>query len=214
MNETRRAILQRLRRTRLPSHEIDRVNKPSAADRDIDGLIARFTERQQAVRGEVHRMPRGQWLNWLAVELPGRGLRHVLTGTGEIGRQLAATHIRGLRLHTYDEPIEDWKRQLFEQVDVAITGARCGIAETGSLVLWPDAQEPRLMSLVPPVHVALLSAYALYPTLAEALQAENWAGRMPTNVLLISGPSKTADIEQTLAYGIHGPKSLITLILE
>lgn len=213
MNETRQAILQRLRRTRLSSSEADRVSKPPA-DQDIDRLIARFSERQQAVRGEVHRMPRGQWLNWLAAELPGRGLRHVLIGTGEIGRKLDAMDIRGLRLGTYDRPIEDWKRQLFEQVDVAVTGARCGIAETGSLVLWPDAQEPRLMSLVPPVHVALLSADALYRTLAEAMQAEDWAGRMPTNVLLISGPSKTADIEQTLAYGIHGPKTLITLILE
>jgi L-lactate dehydrogenase complex protein LldG len=44
------------------------------------------------------------------------------------------------------------------------------------------------------------------------MSAEDWS-EMPTNLLLISGPSKTADIEQTLAYGIHGPKRLITLIV-
>ena len=85
--------------------------------------------------------------------------------------------------------------------------------EIGSLVLWPDATEPRLLSLVPPVHVALLDADRLYENFAEIIQAEGWANGMPTNALLISGPSKTADIEQTLAYGIHGPKHLITLLL-
>ena len=216
MNETRQSILQRLRGTHVTGDHSGRSARsaPSHADWDSERLIARFSERQQAVRGEVYRLPRGQWLNWLALELPGRGLRRVLAGSGDIGRQLAAVDIRGVQLRTYDEPIEAWKQQLFEEVDVAITGARCAIAETGSLVLWPDRQEPRLTSLVPPVHIALLSADTLYPTLADAMAAENWAERMPTNVLLISGPSKTADIEQTLAYGIHGPKSLITLILE
>ena len=46
------------------------------------------------------------------------------------------------------------------------------------------------------------------------MKAQNWAAGMPTNALLISGPSKTADIEQTLAYGVHGPKELIVLIIE
>ena len=82
------------------------------------------------------------------------------------------------------------------------------------VVLWPDRHEPRLLSLVPPVHIVLLDADQLYPTLAEAMADQQWAARMPTNALLISGPSKTADIEQTLTYGIHGPKTLITLILE
>ncbi|MEC7376269.1 MAG: LUD domain-containing protein, partial [Pseudomonadota bacterium] len=72
----------------------------------------------------------------------------------------------------------------------------------------------RLMSLVPPVHVAVLRASELYTTFHEAIHAQNWATGMPTNALLISGPSKTADIEQTLAYGVHGPKELIVLMIE
>jgi len=57
-----------------------------------------------------------------------------------------------------------------------------------------------------------LDANRLYENFAELMSAEDWS-EMPTNLLLISGPSKTADIEQTLAYGIHGPKRLITLIV-
>ena len=97
----------------------------------------------------------------------------------------------------------------------ALRGVVAGVvAESGSLVLWPDAEEPRLMSLVPPVHVALLDADRLYENFAALIVAEHWGDGMPTNALLISGPSKTADIEQTLAYGIHGPKELVTLLLE
>ena len=99
------------------------------------------------------------------------------------------------------------------QALLAVSHARAGIAETGSLILWPDADEPRLMSLVPPLHIALLQADSIYETFAQAMHLQRWADGMPTNALLISGPSKTADIEQTLAYGIHGPRRLLVLIL-
>ena len=99
-------------------------------------------------------------------------------------------------------------------VDAAVTATRGGIAETGTLILWPSAGEPRLMSLLPPVHVALVEAKQIYGTLTEAMTAQNWSAGMPTNALLISGPSKTADIEQTLAYGVHGPKDLLVIVLD
>jgi L-lactate dehydrogenase complex protein LldG len=72
--------------------------------------------------------------------------------------------------------------------------------------LWSSADEPRTLSLVPPIHFALLDAATIHPTFYDALVSENWAAGLPTNALLISGPSKTADIQQTLAYGAHGPK--------
>jgi L-lactate dehydrogenase complex protein LldG len=80
--------------------------------------------------------------------------------------------------------------------------------------MWPTTAEPRLMSLVPPLHIALLKASEVYDNLYTALQVQSWAAGLPTNALLVSGPSKTADIQQTLAYGAHGPKELIVLILE
>ena len=91
--------------------------------------------------------------------------------------------------------------------------AWCDIAETGTLGLWPDEPEPRLMSLVPTVHCVLLAAATIHNTFYEAMQSEGWANGLPTNALLISGPSKTADIQVTLAYGAHGPKELIVLLM-
>ncbi len=78
--------------------------------------------------------------------------------------------------------------------------------------MWSSIEEPRQMSLVPPIHIAVLQADKIYNTFLEVMQKENWAGGMPTNALLISGPSKTADIEFTLVFGVHGPKELIVII--
>ena len=112
------------------------------------------------------------------------------------------------QLKSYDRPIDDWKAELFhDDVDAAFTTTRAGIAETGTLIVWPDADEPRAMSLVPPVHIALFDASRLYENFI-AVSTEGWANGLPTNSLLISGPSKTADIQQTLAYGAHGPREL------
>jgi L-lactate dehydrogenase complex protein LldG len=70
------------------------------------------------------------------------------------------------------------------------------------------------MSLLPPLHIALLKASEIEDNLYTLMQKQNWAAGMPTNLLLVSGPSKTADIEQVLAYGAHGPKELVVLVLE
>lgn len=213
MSEARENILRRLHENKVTARPAG-PQSPGNPGWDAQQRIARFTERQQAVHGEVHRLKKSTWLNWLGAELPRRGLQRVLAGTGEVGRQLARLAVPGVSVAQYEHPIEQWKPALFADIEVAVTGARCGIAETGTLVLWPDAQEPRLMSLVPPVHIALLEAATIHQNFAELIEMEQWANGMPTNALLISGPSKTADIEQTLAYGIHGPRQLITLILE
>jgi L-lactate dehydrogenase complex protein LldG len=64
------------------------------------------------------------------------------------------------------------------------------------------------------VHIAVLEADKIYNSFCEIIQADNWPDHMPTNALLISGPSKTADIEMTLAFGVHGPRELIVLIID
>jgi len=213
MNEARDRILGRLRANRpqaVPTPEPYR--KPLGWDRER--CITSFTERMQAVRGEVHRVAREHWVDWINDEIPGRGLKRALIGRGVVAEQFAANASGSFEVLRYDRRIEEWKDALFRDIDFSVTGTLAGLAESGSLALWPSPDEPRLMSLVPPLHIALLDAERLFENFAQMIERENWAADMPTNALLISGPSKTADIEQTLAYGIHGPKALITLILE
>ena len=120
---------------------------------------------------------------------------------------------KGPELTTFDRPIEDFKDILFDQVDAGLTIAECAIADTGTLVLRSSPWQPRTLSLVPPIHICLLDARCMYPDLGTAMQIEGWQQNMPTNLLFISGPSKTADIQQTLAYGAHGPKELVVIMV-
>jgi L-lactate dehydrogenase complex protein LldG len=158
------------------------------------------------------------WIETLCSILEQKQINKILYGakTGlaqEIGNLKQESTEMMPELIDYKDPIEESKDLLFE-IDAAITTTRGGIAETGSLILWPTPDEPRLMSLVPPIHIAVLYARDIYSTFLEAMISENWSSEMPTNALLISGPSKTADIEQTLVYGVHGCKELVVLVIQ
>lgn len=212
MNNARENILKQLRANRQHQSDSPEVYLPRY-DWSQQQKIDRLTERMTAVRTEVHLLADSNWIDWLNSELPKRSLTRVLVGSGQSGQQLTQQANENLQVKQYEDDIEGWKQALFTDIDVGITTTLGGIAESGSLMLWPNAEEPRLMSLVPPVHIAILEADKIYENFAQAMQQLGWAKRMPTNALLISGPSKTADIEQTLAYGIHGPKQLIVLII-
>ena len=86
---------------------------------------------------------------------------------------------------------------------VGLTGAQAAIAETGTLVLTGAPEHPLSASLVPAIHLAILHASRIHPTMTEALKIP--AIRRATATALISGPSRTADIEMTLTVGVHGP---------
>lgn len=183
------------------------------ADATPDTLLERFKTAIQAAHAEVHETDEAGWPDLLARLAASKGLRNLLYGAETPhGRELQRRTPVGLSIVPYDRPAPTWKTSMFEGIDTGLTAARSAIAATGSLILWPDAREPRLLSLVPPVHFVLLDAAAIHPNLAAAMHAEQWTAGMPTNALVISGPSKTADIQQTLAYGAHGPRELIVLL--
>ena len=101
--------------------------------------------------------------------------------------------------------------EIFE-FDVGITGAQAAIAETGTLVLDSARERHRLASLVPPVHIAIVDASSIFHTLAEALAFIHHDGDISPAVTFITGPSRTADIELTLAIGVHGPQELYVIV--
>jgi L-lactate dehydrogenase complex protein LldG len=105
--------------------------------------------------------------------------------------------------------------ELFDY-DLGVTGAQWGVAETGTLVLESDEERHRLASLVPPAHVALVAAASVRQTLAEVLETVGARGRdgMSRTITFITGPSRTSDIELTLAIGVHGPGELHVVIVE
>ena len=96
--------------------------------------------------------------------------------------------------------------------DVGISNAQAAIAETGTLVLDSEQERHRLVSLVPPVHIAIVNASAIVETLGEALTLLRKDKEISPVVTFITGPSRTADIELTLAIGVHGPQELYVIV--
>jgi L-lactate dehydrogenase complex protein LldG len=219
MSETARdRILARLRSA--PRQEVPRpeAQGPAAAAPEPGARVARLKSLMEAVRAEVHVLPAAEWIPKLKEVLGARAIKTLLYAPEtDLGARLAEAwqpDAAGLpELVAYVEPVESFKERLFA-VDAAVTAAAGAVADTGALILRPTRAEPRLMSLVPPVHIAVLKADTVFPSLGDAMREGRWAEDMPANLLLISGPSKTADIELILAFGVHGPKELIVFVLE
>ena len=108
-----------------------------------------------------------------------------------------------------------WRRMtadLAYDVDAGITEADYAVAETGTLVIRHTPQHGRLLSLVPFVHVAVIEPKIILPDLMDLFErlAADGTG---SGVTLISGPSKTADIEMTTVTGVHGPNVVKAFVL-
>jgi L-lactate dehydrogenase complex protein LldG len=90
-----------------------------------------------------------------------------------------------------------------EVADAGVSEALYALADTGSVVLAASPEEPRARSLLPAAHVTLVREDRILPGLDELLAAV--AGSLPSALAIVTGPSRSADIEQHLAVGVHGP---------
>jgi len=217
MTDSRTAILGRLRAAGdagpLPALDTAVLERRqwTPAER-----MARLRKGMEAVHTEFLEATPATWTKVVRDFCDREGLKNLLYGpASEAGAALAAAWPSGgPQLMPYDRPVESFKHELFTGVEAGFTGTVGGVAETGGLLLMPGPAEPRLMSLVPPIHVALLRASTIQDSFWSAVKALGWGRSLPPNALMISGPSKTADIEQTLAYGVHGPKRLIVVLVD
>lgn len=145
-----------------------------------------------------------------------------MTGVAELAEFLTATG----QLHGYCDPVLHeviggplaaagltvetvYDRGRYDDYQFGITRATGAIAESGTLILDDDRTSSRLAALSPWVHVAVLDRAGIHRTISDALGA---LGDSP-NVIWVTGPSKTADVEGILIEGVHGPGEQIALIL-
>lgn len=108
-------------------------------------------------------------------------------------------------------------RQHAIKSDIGITGVDYAIAETGSCVLLAKPGTSRLVSLLPPVHIAVVLSNQILPSLDElfTLRSKNFLiGDFDRYMSIITGPSRSADIEQTIVTGVHGPGEVHIVLLE
>ncbi len=107
-------------------------------------------------------------------------------------------------------------RAKIEQADMGISEFEMGISQLGSIFQDASDLHRRLVSMLPPVHLAILPTTALVKTFADALDMieKVYDGQVPPYLSFITGPSKTADIERELTIGVHGPGKLIIVCVD
>ena len=194
--------------------DIDHWFTSRQRNENLSQRTARLRAALEAAHAEVYDTTATEWPALLLKIAAAKGIRNLLIGTGTAhGAALEACCPETLELIRYDQSIETFRDRLFDSIDAGLTLAKGAIAETGSLILWPDANEPRLLSLVPPLHFVLVDPKTIHTDFHAAIRDDKWKDTLPTNALLVSGPSKTADIQQTLAYGAHGPREVVVLLL-
>jgi L-lactate dehydrogenase complex protein LldG len=159
----------------------------------------------EIVLGILEEIGGRELLAWDWSEIPIRGLGNRLTAHGYTSKRVSLS----------SSP-EERKASLMEleRASAGITGAFAGIADTGSLVLVSSPARPRLASLLPPTHIAILPVSHLFPDMAAFFAAHPVITEAASNLTIITGPSRTADIELTLQRGVHGPKFLHVILLD
>jgi L-lactate utilization protein LutC len=171
--------------------------------------VERFCRELTAAGGQAHVVPDHEAAAQRVLELlQAHGCRRVLVGRGRVLDALGLPErLRrlGLEAALADELHgAEGKDQLFA-ADAGVSGVFALVAETGSVVAAAAADEPRSLSLLPPLHVAVADRAQLVPDLFDLFAALPEPGGLPSCLCLITGPSKTGDIELRLVTGVHGP---------
>jgi L-lactate dehydrogenase complex protein LldG len=99
------------------------------------------------------------------------------------------------------------------RADVGITSAFLGVASTGSVLVVPSAESPRVASILPAAHLVILPSDRLVPGLEEAMAALPALADRSSAPFLITGPSRTSDIEMTMVTGAHGPRAVSVVLV-
>jgi L-lactate dehydrogenase complex protein LldG len=125
--------------------------------------------------------------------------------------ECGVTRIPNLRSGIFDRKT---LRAACVEVDVGVTSADYLLADTGTLVMLASRSEARLISLLPPMHVALAPVDRMLANLDELLSTLPQPAEQTSSMVLITGPSRTADIEQILVRGVHGPGEIHAILVE
>jgi L-lactate dehydrogenase complex protein LldG len=189
-----------------------------------EDLAAQFASEIAKLEGKAYRVSDDEdALETLATLLAQKQANSAITwDLAEIGLPGLDALLAQRNVALLDPQVQGAQRaerlQELEPAPVCISGVAFAIAESGSLVLHHGPGRPRLASLLAPAHIAIVRREQLVRGLGEALAAlhERYGDTLfdaTSNVTLITGPSRTADIEMTLSLGIHGPPEVHVILI-
>lgn len=175
--------------------------EPSAAAGE-ENPVERFARELAALGGTACIMPAGGVQAKVEALLKERGIDLVQMGDGVPCIDRVALEAAGVKVQC----------EAADAIRAGITGALAGIVETGSIVVTGGPGRPLTASLLPGLHIAVLSTEQLVPTVADALALP--PVREAAACAIVTGPSRTADIEMTLTLGVHGPGELQVVLVD
>ncbi len=220
-------FLQRVRRAVAEGNRAGQA--PSLRPRDGVGYqgagpdpVARLRDELAAAGALLHVVADTVAAADKVLELVGtKAARRVLLGRGAVLDRLGlAARLRaaGVAVAVVGALPEGGARAAFFAADVGVSGVDHLIAETGTVALFARPDEPRSLSLLPPVHVAVAERSQILPDLFDLFAAVprgpgDGLPQMPSCLSLITGPSKTGDIELRLVTGVHGPGEVHVVLI-
>lgn len=183
-------------------------------------LIYRFEEEVKKVHGLVSRVSGMEELSALLGALIeekeiGKIVRWDTPALADLDYALTAAGAEVISINVHSEKSSRVEqRNALIEADMGLTEVDYGVADIGSLVLRASGPQSRLASVLPPIHVAIVTPNKIVASLAQLLPLLNSSKSLPSAVSLVTGPSRTADIETIRTVGIHGPIELHVIILE
>jgi L-lactate utilization protein LutC len=211
-------FLQRVRQAVAQGNQAGRV--PALPERGQVGYqgagpdpVERFRTELEASGGHFHLAPTASAVLPTVLRLlQGWPVRRVLLGGGLLLEQLAILPaLQGAGFEVTSAT--DASAESRFAADAGVSGVDHLIAETGSVVLASRPDQPRSLSLLPPIHLAVAHRGQLLPDLFDLLHSARWPEGLPSCLSVITGPSKTGDIELRLVTGVHGPGEVHVLLL-
>ncbi len=187
-----------------------------------DDLVERFASEVNGVGGQSFVVPdlesARQKLKDLLSEAAAASAvcwQHELLNRIGIAEVLSAVHVSQINCDLLSQMPPGERREKLLRCDVGITSCNFAIAETGTLVMCAQPGQERVASLLPPTHIAIVEKRQIVPDLIDAIRLlhPNGTESLPSNVTLITGPSKTGDIELQLTTGVHGPGTWLVIII-
>ena len=138
------------------------------------------------------------------------GGRSAVASNAPVLEECGVTRLPGVRSGIVNR---DRLRELCVSADVGITGADYALADTGTLVMLSSPREARMISLLPPAHIAVVPGERILSGLDELFSILPNPADLTSSMVLITGPSRTADIEQILVRGVHGPGEITVVAI-
>jgi L-lactate utilization protein LutC len=209
MESAREEILKKIRtglnrKSDEPAPPVRLKSPAMSLDERIESMLVRVA----ALAGKTHRASSAEdACRYVHTALNGRG---AVASNAPFLQECGITGLPGVVTGFTDR---DALREICSRIDCGITSADYALADTGTLVMLSSREEARMISLLPPAHIAVVPAGRILTGLDELLALIPTPSEITSSMVLITGPSRTGDIEQILVRGVHGPGEIHVVVL-